>query len=168
MIHVVCESNLPRYGTQLDQMFALRRTNPLDGPATAAEGVDDDDDFAAVYLLDIDKQGHVAAAVRLHPDGGPNEPWRVSHWACRPRGKDSGDLQLAPLVLGLLEFAVACDMPGLRLAPHGDNAARWLTSLGCRPKLDLSGAWAIAADASVLGSLRRHTGHSDPMLAPLS
>lgn len=168
MIHVVCESNLHRYGTQLDQMFALRWTNPLDRPAAAARRVDDDDDFAAVYLLDIDNQGHVAATVRLHPPGASGEPWRVSHWACRPKDDDSEDLLLAPLVLGLLEFAVACDMPGLRLAPLGDNAARRLASLGCRPRIDLTGAWAIPADASALGSLRQRTGHSDPMLAPLS
>lgn len=131
MIHLVCDENLHRYGPQLDQMFALRRREAIPRSGAAGGAADTEDDELAIYLMEVDEQGVVFAAVRLHP--GPDEAsrWRADRWLALEGSYADGDLSLARLVIGLLEFSASHELTSIEV--RGDAALqRRLTRLGCR------------------------------------
>lgn len=134
MIHVVSIHNQYYYGRQLDEMFRMRHDFYVEGHGWSDlqsrnnRETDEFDNEDAVYLISLDKFGHVAAAMRLNPTIGANltarltrfvdgdpphspEIWDMTRWIVAPRYRGQSIRQGAPvpgqeLACGLMEFAL--------------------------------------------------------------
>lgn len=134
MIHVVTIANQHLYARQLDEMFRMRHnfyvrqrgwTNLT---STDGRETDEFDNAHAVYLMNLDRFGHILSTFRINPtttpyllgdkltdyiDGTPPRDeavWDLTRWMVAPgaRRKSSGEIASAQkeLICGVMEFAV--------------------------------------------------------------